>query len=167
MFPVTIIIILRGSLSLFRFEKPPAPSRLDRMTTSEDSFCGALPPIGSLCVHPCPFVIRLFGRLCSESANDQFCLKHSFLDKTAKPVEHSFTLSPGEENVLPSNQQFLPSNQQFLPTNLSGFSHSPPPSSRSPPQPSTASRLSVLLRFRLPGTLGMFWFVRALRPGVP
>ena len=58
------------SLSLFRFEKPPAPSRLDNVTTSEDLFSGALPPpIGSLCVQPRPFGAGLFGRLCSESAN--------------------------------------------------------------------------------------------------
>ena len=45
LFPVTIIILrLPLSLSL-RFEKPPAPSRLDNVTASEDLFSGALPSL--------------------------------------------------------------------------------------------------------------------------
>ena len=139
------------SLSLFRFEKPPAPSRLDNVTT-RDTYSSAL---FLLILDRYVFCLVRFSR--DFVPNRQGTSSASNIPSRIKLISWSsriHSLSPGRRNVLTLNQQFLPKNQQFLPSNLSGFTHSSPLLCRYSPQPSTASRLSVSLRFRLSGTFG-------------
>ena len=97
MFSVTlIVIILRGSLSLFlsSFEKRPALSRSDTMTKLEDTV-----PRRSSISYPFStrssslFLPGLCEILRSKSAKAWFCLEYSIVDKTEKPVTQSFILS--------------------------------------------------------------------------
>ena len=76
------------SLSLFHFKKPPAPSRLDNVTTKET--CSLALFLLSLnrymfCLFRSP--ADFFERLRSLSANVQFSLEYSISDKTAKSAE--------------------------------------------------------------------------------
>ena len=111
------------SLSLFRFEKPPAPSQLDIVTTSEDLFFGALPPpIGSLCVLPRPFTSGLFEHLRSKLAIIQFCLKHSEIKLRSRSLIQSF--SPLEKKT--SGHRVNNSCHRINNSKPGGFHHSSP-----------------------------------------
>ena len=102
------------SLSLLRFEKTRASSRLDDKTY----LSSALPSlIDSLCVCPHPFP---FERLRSPPGIDRFTLEYSFLIKTAKPTVYRHSVSCSRKKKASYlNQPFLP---RFHPSNPSGFS---------------------------------------------
>ena len=153
MFPVTIIILhgpLSLSLSLFRFEKPPAPSRLDNVTT-RDTCSSALFLLILDCYvfclvrSPADLFLRDFvpHRQTSSSASNI-----PFWIKLQSRQSHHHSLSPGRRERLNSCQRI----NNYCHRTSADSPHGFPPSSHRPPQLATASGLGRVGVSPLPGT---------------
>ena len=157
------------SLSLFCFEKPPMPSQLDNVTTSEDLFFGALPPpIGSLCVLPRPFAGGPFSRdFVPHRQTSSSASNIPFRIKLQSRQSHHHSLSPGRrkrlnfESAIPAKESTITAiePQRILPR-LSTIETSPATASHG-----FGSRLCHC-DSASQGPSGTFRFVGPPRPGV-